>query len=209
MTFSAVVTGDIVASTKLGGAVLRKLLKEFSGLLLPHVHEFYRGDSFQAYLKEPSAALGLVLQMRTAAARIVPDAAVPLSDLRASIGIGKVRAPVKHLRTATDEAFVLSGRAFDAMKAPQRLTIVAPDDFVTVNTGLQLVGEFTDYVFQHMTVKQAAVVWELLQNRTQKEAARRLHKSQATVNKHARASGWPQLEDLLVHYARLTESLIL
>lgn len=209
MLSGAVVTGDLVASTKLDKAVLRKLLKELTAILAPHVHEFYRGDSFQVYVKDASAALSLVLRMRTAAIAVLPQAAGVVSDVRASIGIGKVKAPVKLLRTAADEAFVISGRAFDTLKEPQRLTIATPDSVDAVNTGLQLVSEFVDYVFQRMTVKQAAVVRELLQNRTQKETARRLHKSQVTVHKHARAAGWPQLESLLLHYGHLTESLIL
>lgn len=209
MAFGAVITCDIVASTQLGKPALKKLVKEFELILAGRQYEFYRGDSFQVYVKKPDEALQVLLQLRTAALKIIAAATTPSSDVRAGIGIGPVKLPVKQLRTISDEAFVLSGRAFDNLKPPQRLSIAAPPSFDVANNGLQIVSEFVDYILLRMTVKQAAVVWELLANRTQKEAARRLKKTQATINSHAQAAGWPQLEKILLHYRQLTESLIL
>lgn len=208
MSYSVVITGDVVNSTGLGKAAFKKLIKTFETILTPYTQEFYRGDSFQIYVKEPAEALRIVLRMRIEAMIIVPGAA-QASDVRASIGIGNVKPPVKVLRTASDEAFVLSGRAFDSLKVPERLRIVVPDAFPVVNTALQIVSEFIDYILQKLTVKQAAVVLELLQGRTQKDAAKHLRKSQATINKHAQAAGWPQLENLLKYYQHLTASLTL
>lgn len=205
MAYGAVITGDVVASTGMSKTAFKKLLQEFEIILAPYTKEFYRGDSFQIYMKEPAEALGVVLRLRIEAIRIV--AAAPVSDVRASIGIGKVKLPVKILRTASDEAFVLSGRAFDSLTAQQRLRIVTADSFAIVNTALQVIADFMDYVLQKMTVKQAAVVAELLQGKTQKDAARHLRKSQATINKHAQAAGWPQLENLLQCYQQLTANL--
>lgn len=208
MPYSAVITGDIVGSTGLEKGAFKKLLRQLETVLSTHTVEFYRGDSFQIYVKEASAALRLVLRMRVEAIRLSAVAA-PASDVRASIGIGYVKPPVKILRTATDEAFVLSGRAFDALKTPQRLRILASDTFPVVNTGLQVISDFVDYILQKMTVKQAAVVAELLQGRTQTEAAKHLRKSQATINKHAQAAGWPQLENVLQSYQQLIANLTL
>ena len=207
MPVGAVITGDIVASTKLEKPTLRRLMKDMAALLAPHSYEFYRGDSFQVYIKDRLLAFPVILQLRTAALKVVPDSAVPVSDVRASIGIGNVKFPVRLLRTTTDEAFVLSGRAFDALRASQRLAIAIPGEFETAQEGLQVVSEFADYLLQRMTVKQAAVVSELLLNRTQKEAAKRLKRSQATIHKHAQAAGWPQLENLLLNFEMLTKTL--
>jgi hypothetical protein len=206
---SAVITADIVASTSLSRIQLKILMKNLSMILAPYQHEFFRGDSFQVYIKSPGEALLLLLQMRTAAMKLAQDSSMPLTDVRACLGIGAVKPPVKTLKTASDEAFVLSGRAFDKMSAEQRLGITGNEKNIEVNLGLKLIAGFIDYVFQRLTSKQAAVVFELLMGRTQVEAARRLKKSQATVHKHARSAGWPEIEKLLPDYQTLISLLVL
>ncbi len=209
MIISTVITADIVASTNLSKLQLKALMKNLSVLLAPYQHEFFRGDSFQVYVKSPAEALLLLLQMRATAMKLVSVSSTPLTDIRAWLGIGYIKAPVKSLKTATDEAFILSGRAFDKMSAGQRLGITCNEKNVAVNIGLQLVADFLDYLFQRLTSKQAAVVFELLMNRTQMETAKRLKKSQATVHKHAQSAGWPQVEKLLTDYQTLLRLIVL
>ncbi len=64
-------------------------------------------------------------------------------------------------------------------------------------------AQFIDYLFQRLTYKQAAVVWELLMDRTQIETAKRLKKSQATIHKHVQSAGWREIEKLLTDYKNL------
>lgn len=205
----AVITADIVASTSLSKVQLKSLMKNLASILVPYQHEFFRGDSFQVYVKSPHEALLLLLQMRVVAMKLVQDSSMPVTDVRACLGIGAVKAPVHSLKTASDEAFVISGRAFDKMTSGQRLVITGNEKNSMVNLGFKLVGDFVDYIFQRLTSKQAAVVFEMLMNRTQIEAARRLKKSQATVHKHAQSAGWPELEKLLAHYQTLLSLIAL
>ena len=113
MATSAVITADIVNSTQLGKPDERKLLKTLEEIFQHNKLEFYRGDSFQVYLKDATEALGLILHARAAALKLVPAISEPIFDVRASIGIGAVHLPVRSLSTASGEAFLLSGRAFD------------------------------------------------------------------------------------------------
>ena len=205
---SAVITADIVASTSLSKVQLKNLMKNLGLILSPYQHEFFRGDSFQIYIKSPAEALVLLLQMRVIAMKLVQDSSMPVTDIRACLGIGTVKAPVHSLKTASDEAFVISGRAFDKMGHGQRLAITSNEKNSTVNLGFKLVADFVDYIFQHLTSKQAAVVFELLLNRTQIETAKRLKKSQATVHKHAQSAGWPEIEKLLAHYQTLLSLIV-
>ena len=205
MSLRAVITGDIVGSTALAKTEFRKLIKSFDSILSAHQYEFFRGDSFQVYVKLPEEALAVVLQMRTAAMKASPGNIV--CDVKACIGIGQVKSTVKTLHSSTDEAFVLSGRNFDTIKPPQRLLIVCPDNNSVIQTGLQIIGDYTDYIFRHLTIKQAVVLFELSQNRTQTEVAKRLKKSQATVHKHAQAAGWPEMEKLLQDYKQLISAI--
>ena len=207
MTAGAVLTADIAGSTRLPKASLSKLLKQLSQVLQPYTHEFFRGDSCQVFVKDPAEAYTILLRLRVIALRIQAGGSVPASDVRASIGIGPVRLPLKTIRTATDEAFVLSGRLFETMKPPDRLLVAAPENNTALNTGLRVIGYFTDYIFARMTVKQAEVVHQLLLQKTQTEAAKALKKSQAAIHKHAQAAGWPELEKLTLDYQALIKAI--
>lgn len=207
MPLRAVITADIVGSTLLTKAALKKLMKELNLLLSAYQYEFFRGDSFQVYMKSAADALPLILKLRLAAARQSPSDFA--CDIKAAVGIGEVKSTVRVLHTATDEAFVLSGRAFDTLKPPQRLLFSCSEKNKVVQLGLQITADYIDYIFRHLTVKQAAVMFELLQNRTQTEVAKRLRKSQATVNKHVQAAGWPEMEKLMMNYKQLTASIVL
>lgn len=209
MATSAVITGDIVASTRLPKPILNKLLKKLAALMAPYPHEFFRGDSFQVYLKSAGDAYLLLLKLRVAALKLETDSVTPASDIRAAIGIGHVKTPVYTIRTVTDEAFVLSGRLFEQLKTAHRLLIAAPEKQAVVNTGLHVIAGFTDFIFERMTLKQAAVVNELLSQKTQMETAKALKKSQATIHQHAQAAGWPALESLAADYQTLISAIIL
>jgi hypothetical protein len=203
MENGAVITADIVKFTQLSAPDQQKLLDILSSFGKPYLMEFYRGDSFQVYLMDAKEALSLLLILRTAAKTIHQDAMMPLADIRASIGIGQVVAPVQTLNTASGEAFILSGRSFDNMiKSEQKLIILS--EIPTLNAALKIIAYFVDYLMDQLTFKQAAVVFELLNNQTQKEAARKLNKSQATINQHLHSAAWAQIEKLLEEYEQLT-----
>jgi hypothetical protein len=67
MALRAVLTGDIVNSTRLKKIAEKKLLKILTAALAAHQFEFYRGDSFQVYVRNPAEALKIALICRTAA----------------------------------------------------------------------------------------------------------------------------------------------
>lgn len=203
MDLSAVITADIVNSTKISKADYKKLLKNLTVILQEHKHEFFRGDSFQVLVKSPGEALRVLLKTRTAAMKLSASA-MPVADIRASIGIGIVKLPVKSFQTASGDVFILSGRAFDKMEKDERLVIVCTEKNKAINSGLKVISQFIDYLFQRLTFKQAAVVYELLMDHTQTDTAKRLKKSQATIHKHTQAAGWPEIEKLLEEYKNLT-----
>lgn len=195
----AVITADIVNSSSLSSAAARKLRLKFEDLLDNHKHEFFRGDSFQAVAQDPAAALRLALLCRCEARKIAGN-----SDLRIAIGIGKIRPRVTKLNTATDEAFVLSGRTFDSLeKQGARLAISSPD--AKANYAFDVMAVFIDYLFKNLTGRQATVMAELLKGDNQKQVASRLRKSPSTIHKHTLAIGWQELQVLLAKYEGLIE----
>src|SRR4051812_28362626 len=103
MTLKAAITADIVNSTKLPSPAEKKLKTALSAILESHKYEFYRGDSFQVFLKSPEDALLIALLIRSAAMKIPPEISNSSIDVRVSIGIGQVNLPIKTLMTATGE----------------------------------------------------------------------------------------------------------
>jgi hypothetical protein len=197
MSVAAVITADIVNSTLLATQQEKKLVSQISAVLKDHKFEFYRGDSFQIYCKDASRAYELVLHIRTIARSFSM-----IHDVRTSIGIGKVKTPVRMLRTATSEAFILSGRAFDKLKNNSERTQITSGN-EKANTPLRIIAYYTDYLFTQLTPKQAAVVVVLLRGETQLQAAKKLKKAPATINQHAQSAGWLEMEKLVTAYKQV------
>jgi hypothetical protein len=202
----AVITADIVNSTKLGVAKERKLLNRINSLLSAYQYEFYRGDSFQVFLPDATEALKTALLCRTAAVCIGEAEAETESDVRISIGVGAARTPAKTLSTAKGEAFVLSGRAFDEIsKTTQRLIIAAAHPLG--NEGLQVIAGYINAIFRGMTAKQATVIYELLLGQTQQVVAKKLKRSKSTISQHVSSGRWSEIETLLQQYANIIRIL--
>ncbi|MBY0482523.1 MAG: hypothetical protein K2Q21_14295 [Chitinophagaceae bacterium] len=205
----AVLTGDIVNSTKLEPKKEKKLMKLFYQILEPYKFEFYRGDSFQAYIREPKEALKIVLQCRTAAISVTGTEEATGSDVRISIGIGSIAAPIRKLATAKGEAFILSGRSFDVMsKDDSRLTImVGGKNKQFLDLGMELVANYIDSIYRGMTAKQAEVILELLVGNTQQEAAKKLKKSKSTISQLVSSAKWVEIEKVMGIYEQIINSI--
>lgn len=203
----AVLTGDIVNSTGLTRAKEKRLVKILEQVLASHLFEFYRGDSFQVYIKQADAALQTALLCRTAAIGIVHDKRPAFSDVRISIGIGKTKAPRKELGKSNGEAFILSGRAFDEMaKQDARMAIVTANKLA--NEGMQVIADYINGIFEIMTGKQALVIFELLKGQTQQAIAAKLKRSKSTIHQHVSAGRWPEIEKLLQQYKNIIHQLV-
>jgi hypothetical protein len=206
MAVRAVLTGDIVNSTRLKKITEKKLLKILTAGLAKYQFEFYRGDSFQVYVKNPVEALQTALLCRTAAISVSKNETINLSDVRISIGIGAVTMQVKTLGTAKGEAFILSGRAFDEMTGKDTRLVIATANSLA-NAGLQIIADYLNAVLKVMTGKQAEVIFELLQGKTQQEVAKLLKKSKSTVHQHVTAGRWSEIEKLLRQYESIINQL--
>ncbi|HZE86072.1 MAG TPA: hypothetical protein VE035_17250 [Puia sp.] len=206
-TQHAVLTADIVNSTKLDKAVEKALVKEFEKILKPYQYEFYRGDSFQVYVKEPEKSLWVALVCRTAAISMTAgEGEMPVSDLKVSIGIGSVSKPVRSLGTAKGTAFLLSGRSLDYMQGTaRRLGVTTGNELADI--GLLAITDYIDAIYRKMTAKQAATIYGLLKGATQQQLAQDLEKSKSTISELAGAGGWPEIEKLLLYFENLIKEL--
>lgn len=195
----AVLTGDIVGSTKLEDIDHRQLLKvlkssfEDINLIVSDFKlgsfEVYRGDSFQGVLKKPKAALKAVVAIRAG----LRKRSKPMNfsiDVRIGVGIGTIDyLPDNRTIEGDGEAFRLSGPALDEMKVDQRLAFRTPWDHINdeINTECALL----DAIINKWTPEQAEAVLLQLKGLTQQEAGEELGISQPAVRKRLkRAGGW-------------------
>jgi hypothetical protein len=208
MAIQAVLTGDIVNSTKLSAAKEAKISSMLMELFVYYNSkiEFYRGDSFQAYVKKPVTALRLALLSRSATIRLFKEDKLVLSDIRISIGIGEIKTPVRSLKTAKGKAFILSGRSFDEIaKSHQRLVITTANPLA--NEGLQVIADYLNAIFDVMTGKQAEVIFELLRGEMQKSVAKKFKKTKSTIHQRIIAGRWPEIEKLLQQYENIINQI--
>ncbi len=198
----AVLTGDIVNSTRLSSAKGKALVKLLEQILKPYKYEFYRGDSFQVLIKEPGSSLRIALLCRTGAIGITDNEA----DVKVSIGLGDVDERIKTLGSAKGEAFILSGRAFDELeKSGSRLVISAENTLA--NISLQVISDYINSIYSRMTSKQAKVIFELLKGGLQQDVVKRLKKSKSTISQHANSGRWTEIEKILNQYELLAKAM--
>ena len=200
----AVLTGDIVNSTLLPPQREKKLLNILDTIMKGHRHEFFRGDSFQTYLLDAGEALKTALLCRTAAIALDPNADKVLTDVRVSIGIGEVVSPIGSLATAKGEAFLISGRALDALQKTEGRLIIVTENKITA-LAFEVMSDYINSIYREMTPKQAEVVLELLNGNNQQQAAENLKRSKSTISQHVTAGRWEEINKILNNYNRLVQ----
>ena len=203
---AAVLTGDIVNSTAIPTTRERVLLKQLKKALPANQTSFYRGDSFQVFLKEAKGSLRTALICRTMAISLT-EGGIARGDVRIGIGVGKVKRPVKMPEAAKGEAFVLSGRGLDHIeKTEEQLSIRS--GHAVADIGFEVIANYLDAIYRDMTGKQAVVLLGLLQGQTQQHIAEKIKKSQSTVSQLANAGRWTEIERLLQQFELLINQVI-
>lgn len=187
-----IITADVVGSTKIPQnqrgmlpEVLQQLVAQLQSIC-PLRLEIYRGDSFQIvveqYEKSPIIAalirVGMISKSINKSSRL---------DARMSVGIGEVTYVGASVGQSDGEAFVLSGRTFEAL-GKQRLAITTADK--EVNEELSVLSIIVDDMLSHLTLAQSKAVFEYLfePRTTQKTIAEKLDMTPQMISKTLRAS---------------------
>lgn len=208
MKTKAVITGDIINFTGLPPAK-RKLLIEataqlFHSWLKENIHaEIFRGDSYQALLERPAAAISKSIQLICWFIKHSEEEQHTALSSRISIGIGEVSYQGKNVLNSDGEAFHLSGRNFDQMKPGEFLSIHTPDP--EKNKGIGVILIFMNKYIGKWTKAQAEVIFLVLQGKTQQEIAEELSLSQPSVNSRLKLAGWKEFEPAVKHISDLVE----
>lgn len=217
----AVLSGDLVNSSGYAPALLQTIITllklEFKAVIDAHPSEaitfsVYRGDSFQGVVENPSLALAIALQIKTAVTKNASDknaskSSTPLADIRIAIGVGEATYKKKALEESNGEAFQRSGRSLDAMKGEGRnMTLTTANEQINHEFAVSL--KFLDGVTDRWSVASAEVVYYLLKNYTEQQIADEIGISQAAVNSRKKAAGWEEIQLLLKRYQYVAQNLL-
>jgi hypothetical protein len=163
LNYYAVLTGDIIGSSRLRAAQLESVRSTLAGAvaeargwkrgLVRGKLEFFRGDAWQLLLASPAMALRVGVLLRAALR------AAGLADTRIAIGLGKVeKISPRRVSLSTGQAFSLAGKALDRMTLYSSLTIEIPDTAGPLAGWLRIAGHLCDSLIGQWTRRQAEIV---------------------------------------------------
>jgi hypothetical protein len=217
----AVITGDMVRSSRLGSDAFRNMVESLKNVLkltqetwTPVVGASfvnYRGDGFQGVVSNAGEALRVVLWIRcgllqmdlrhdstSGSQRIRPDA-------RIAIGLGEVDT-VSPATEGHGEAFTNSGLTLETMKSDERMRFKTPwhilDDELNTNCSL------VDALMNRWSSEQAQAIAGMLEGQNQQKIAKTLGISQPAVNKRLKQAGGVAIERFCRRYATLVSSAV-
>lgn len=208
MKIGAIITGDIVDSTKMAAEErnsmllmlqsLPELLSTFTKIDL----EIFRGDSFQIRVWDPIDSLKVALAIRAHIRSFKFAEHNRQWDARMAIGVGTVEFENGAIATSDGEAYRSSGRGLDSI-GKYRLTIKTP--WKEVNKELQVSTAFADDIISGWTQSQSRVMFHsLTTSLTHAEIGSVLGITRQMVDKALRAGK----EDLMNLYINRFEELI-
>lgn len=201
----AVLTGDIVGSSKLPPSDLQKLMQRlregaerfattFPGAVFGKL-DVFSGDGWQILMSDWKRSLRAAIYMRA----LAKGEEGLKTETRVAVAWGGVDAESlkpERISESTGEAFTLSGRALKNMRKQGRLILDAGESSGEgrfLRASVALVDELAD----HWTSRQAQVVAMALLSRSQEEIATAIGKQQPTVQQALRTAGWHGIDDLL------------
>ncbi len=208
----AVLTGDIVDSSRIGKDQRKKLLADLkssffnadkilnsSNLIAPF--SIYRGDSFQGVLANPEDALLASLIIRATLRKSVDVGLKDLWDARIAVGLGEIAYLSETGAEGDGIAYRRSGPILDQMTGDMWLQIKTP--WEEVDQELAVACPLADIIIQKWSSAQAEVVLLQIEGLTQQAMADKLHITQAAVNQRLKGAGWFAIDNFLKRFKSL------
>jgi len=198
----AVLTGDIVKSREISprAQLIRTLKEALETASKTHQAEYdiYRGDSFQMVLPSAPAAALVAIIIRSKLLSKSAKKSHPW-DTRISIGIGEITYRGDKITESDGPAFLLSGQGMDELdKSHRRLIIKAP--WEQADRSLSLVTRFADDIISNWSRYSAETAfYSLVYDESQNALAKRLERSQSTINDRIAAARLELIREYILH----------
>lgn len=207
----AVVTGDIIASTRLLLGERKKLyevMKESSievekvyNKSIPLPAQIFSGDSWQILISEPWNSLRIALFYR---ALLRAKMETHRINTRMAIAIGEVDfVPKDRVSEGYGQAYSLSGRTLSSIPKSSNMQFVYPK--IQEAHILNIIVQLIDTISSKWSDKQALAVTGALQQWTQEKIGASLWEkniSQQAVAQHLSRAGWYSVEQGLLYFEK-------
>ena len=194
----AVISGDIVNSTKLTSDQFDQLLKrikDIQGLITKgnssNAHSIERGDEFQTVVHDIENALRYTIIYRVGIKALGKE-----FDCRISFAIASNTDLRVLVSESMGEAFVLSGRGLKALKSER---LLFSSDRFELTERFDLLFKYLDRQLTELTSRQCEVMLPMLRTNeglSISELAEKLDVATATASKSLKASGWQLISEL-------------
>jgi hypothetical protein len=214
----AVITGDIVDSSRFTGEERRHLLSYLKTALatpaqilgnnvMAFPFDIHRGDSFQGVLQQPTEALKAAVIVRAALRSSIKTTLSNTIDARIAIGIGSITLmPDVTGGEGDGEAYRNSGLQLDLMMQNNRMLFVkTPDE--EINKELNVECALLDTLINKWSAEQALAISEFLKGKTQQEMAETFNISQPAIGKRLISANVYALDLLLDRYNELMQRI--
>lgn len=201
----AILTGDIVGSSKLTTTQRKKLLgilkktsqelRRMYKNIVPFKIDIFRGDSWQLFVADPKFSLRIALLFRST---LKGKMDIRGFDSKIFIGVGTIDSlPGERVSLGHGEAFILSGRGLENLRK-NRMGIDYPA--FDKNDYLKVIIELVDVFASNWTVKQSIAIRGALKDWSQQRIAESWEGDELTqqaVQKHLVSSHWSAIESVL------------
>lgn len=204
----AVLTGDIVQSTQLSDVVKKEIetavlsvLEDYNAptlFLTGENYFFYRGDSLQLVLKKQSISLRVAMLLRLAVKTI------STSDIRFSIGIGKMEVNTGSINQSTGSAFLFSGKTLDEI-GDERLVFKSENE--SLNESINVSFRLLETIINRWSSEMSEAVFYQLKGLTQRDTALKLNRSSAAISKRLQSAHYEEFKIFLAYYEKIISSL--
>lgn len=195
-SLTSILTGDIIDSRKTtAGRWLKVLKKELSTLgNSPKSWEIYRGDSFQAEVKNPADALLAAIRLKAALKYIDVD-------VRIAIGLGEKTYNAKAITESNGSAFIYSGELVEELKQ-LKATMLVRSDHSQFDHEINLYLKLALVIMDGWTTNTAEVTYLALQypTKSQEDLGKLLKKKQGSVSKLLKRACYTEISELIAMY---------
>jgi len=218
--WKAVLTGDIIASSKLTPERHEALYAAFSNasaLLkrvypneIPYNISNFRGDGWQIVCSRPDKSLEIGIFVRTYLRFTFKAEKL---DTRFAIGIGRINfIPAENIAAGDGEAYTISGHLLDAIQAGHMTVGIPERSAPVIQTALDGILSLLDVIVTGWSTSQAQAVFLALQGHKQEEIARLWSPApitQASVSAALKGAAWTVVKKSLNTFEKLVASAAL